>query len=503
MPSKHSRRPRGGAAPSTIHPGARARIEGLKSRPELNGRTCSILHEDEEQRKWAVRCEGSDETEYIVKHHLKPIDAPRPPDQLARLTKEVQTLKTAEKLNEEAEECAICLEDFSSGIKEQLGCGHVFHRACLDGAQAMTCPMCRQWDGSVNGSNWAQLNGGACEWWKSDPLYIQWQILGYVYQARSHQDGCDPSEEEEQAFIVQCLRHAMRQDPFAPGEMKITDANQDFHVLRENFILALKLNKLIRSLAVKVDGSEREAQVDRAVEERLNLDSSATFMAVSVAVSRVMAALLDDPAYAPFVDAWLLSAAMPPAAQAEILIEMIEPPRLPRFKHSLWDRNFLALDRVSAVREAVKRRLNPGPHSRRFPIGATVECCLGDQWAEGTVVGHHYREPSWEADGCAPYQVQLSGTIDGEENPLIYAPNDTDECIRGKLRFGVGDAVQCFLEGGWVPGKVLKLYHREPGWTDPKQWAPYQVRLEPERWGEDTTIYALVDTDECVRALPP
>ena len=106
--------------------------------------------------------------------------------------------------------------------------------------------------------------------------------------------------------------------------MKITDANQDFHVLRENFILALKLHKLIRSLAVKVDGSEREAQVDRAVEERLNLDFRATLMAVSVAVSRVMAALLDDPAYAPFVDAWLLSAAMPPAAQAEILIKMID-----------------------------------------------------------------------------------------------------------------------------------------------------------------------------------
>ena len=155
--SKHSRRPRGGAAPSTIHPGARARIEGLKSRPELNGRTCTILHEDEEQRKWAVRCEGSDETEYVVKHHLKPIDAPRPPDQLARLTKEVQALKTAKKLNEEAEECAICLEDFSSGIKEQLGCGHVFHRACLESAKAMTCPMCRQWDGSANGSSWAHL----------------------------------------------------------------------------------------------------------------------------------------------------------------------------------------------------------------------------------------------------------------------------------------------------------------------------------------------------------
>jgi len=97
--------------------------------------------------------------------------------------------------------------------------------------------------------------------------------------------------------------------------------------------------------------------------------------------------------------------------------------------------------------------------------------------------------------------VQLSGTIDGEENPLIYAPNDTDECIRGKLRFGVGDAVQCFFEDGWVPGKVLKLYHREPGWTD--QWAAYQVRLVPGRWGDDTTIYAPVDTDECVRAPLP
>ena len=58
---------------------------------------------------------------------------------------------------------------------------------------------------------------------------------------------------------VQCLTHAMRQDPFDRAEPKITDANQDFHVLRENFILALKLHKLIRSLAVNVDKSDERA----------------------------------------------------------------------------------------------------------------------------------------------------------------------------------------------------------------------------------------------------
>ena len=44
--------------------------------------------------------------------------------------------------------------------------------------------------------------------------------------------------------------------------------------------------------------------------------------------------------------------------------------------------------------------------SPRFPIGARVECRLGEEkWAFGVVIGHFYREPSWPPDRRAPYQA--------------------------------------------------------------------------------------------------
>ena len=114
----------------------------------------------------------------------------------------------------------------------------------------------------------------------------------------------------------------------------------------------------------------------------------------------------------------------------------------------------------------------------------------------GTIVGHHYREPSWTPCRRAPYQVRL----DAEGGPLIYVPQDIDECVRTTLRFAVGDAVQCYTdEDGWVPGRVAALYHREPPWP-PSQWAPYRVQLDPGPHGDAVSIWAPVDTDECVRA---
>ena len=42
----------------------------------------------------------------------------------------------------------------------------------------------------------------------------------------------------------------------------------------------------------------------------------------------------------------------------------------------------------------------------RFPIGARVECRLGEEkWAFGFVIGHFYREPSWAPDRRVPYQA--------------------------------------------------------------------------------------------------
>lgn len=115
---------------------------------------------------------------------------------------------------------------------------------------------------------------------------------------------------------------------------------------------------------------------------------------------------------------------------------------------------------------------NPIEGPPRFPLGASVECRLGEgKWLGGRVIGHFYRERSWPNNRRAPYQVQVD---DG--GPTIFAPADVDECIRTTLRFGVSSVVECYLgsERGWVLGVVTKQYHRELSW-EPGKWVPYQV----------------------------
>lgn len=75
------------------------------------------------------------------------------------------------------------------------------------------------------------------------------------------------------------------------------------------------------------------------------------------------------------------------------------------------------------MRTAQMRATLPVP---RFKVGARVECKFKAKFLEGTVVRHHYREPHWEPDVIAPYQVKLDG-----QSPLkIFAPRDEDDCIR-------------------------------------------------------------------------
>lgn len=75
----------------------------------------------------------------------------------------------------------------------------------------------------------------------------------------------------------------------------------------------------------------------------------------------------------------------------------------------------------------------------RFELGAAVECCIGgEEWARGKVVAHFHREPTWEPNQFAPYQVRLDELAGAEESALrlmssgelIWAPLDADECIR-------------------------------------------------------------------------
>ena len=131
---------------------------------------------------------------------------------------------------------------------------------------------------------------------------------------------------------------------------------------------------------------------------------------------------------------------------------------------------------------------NPLVGAPRFPLGAPVQCRLGEhKWASGAVMGHLYREKAWPDNRRAPYQVKI------DDGPTIFAPADVDDCIRSGLRFKVGSVVECYLgtEEGWNLGVVVNLFHREPSWETSK-WVPYQIKLEgvPAAGGEHADMGA-------------
>lgn len=78
---------------------------------------------------------------------------------------------------------------------------------------------------------------------------------------------------------------------------------------------------------------------------------------------------------------------------------------------------FVPVDRDECVRTTL-----------RFPIESTVECFLGEGWTTGTVVAHYHREPSWEPEQWAPYQIRIDDGRGG--TALIFAPVDEDTCVR-------------------------------------------------------------------------
>ena len=73
------------------------------------------------------------------------------------------------------------------------------------------------------------------------------------------------------------------------------------------------------------------------------------------------------------------------------------------------------------------------------------------EWVHGTVVAHHYREPSWEAGEVVPYQILLNDDdITGQQN-AIWAPADVDEIIRTDFRFALGEQAECRIaEDDWA-----------------------------------------------------
>ena len=64
---------------------------------------------------------------------------------------------------------------------------------------------------------------------------------------------------------------------------------------------------------------------------------------------------------------------------------------------------------------------------------------------------------------------------------------------RPKLRFQVGDSVECCLDDGWIKGTVIRLWY-EPNLPGVIAVAPYQVLLE-----SGSIVFAPVDDDLCIR----
>ena len=65
----------------------------------------------------------------------------------------------------------------------------------------------------------------------------------------------------------------------------------------------------------------------------------------------------------------------------------------------------------------------------RFAIGTRVECFANrkrgsEVWSKGRVVAHHYWQADFPCGFIAPYQIKL------DKGKLIYAPEDSDKCIR-------------------------------------------------------------------------
>lgn len=115
----------------------------------------------------------------------------------------------------------------------------------------------------------------------------------------------------------------------------------------------------------------------------------------------------------------------------------------------------------------------------RFNVGEWVECNMREGWESGVVM------KQWTG-GFTYVVVLANGTI-------ASSPFDTDEYIRRpKLRFSVGERVECCMDEGWMPGTVMRH------WSDLNGF-PYEVVLDNCTKGELCT--APCDLDGYIRAL--
>ena len=166
------------------------------------------------------------------------------------------------------------------------------------------------------------------------------------------------------------------------------------------------------------------------------------------------------------------------------------PPYFIRFDYGRERPFWGPRERIRATRVAYKKGADV---PLRFGVGDRVDCSVDDEWIPGMVIKCWYREDDFENGHAVPYQVRL------DDGDLVFAPIDDGYCIRRSstaempLRFEEGDRVECRIDGGWVPGTVLRTRYREDDF-----FRPYQIEVDT-----GDVVYAPMDDDSCIRRASP
>ena len=162
----------------------------------------------------------------------------------------------------------------------------------------------------------------------------------------------------------------------------------------------------------------------------------------------------------------------------------------------------------------------------RFTVGATVMANMGSNGFVRAIVGALKPELK-QQDGSVvvkAYQLQLEQIHYGQPGPVVFAPADNDNTVRLctaeefaaapavtrlALRFSIGDTVLASMgkEVGFLPGRVIGLRPRtvnkhvqeKTGKQGPPVIAAYELELETKEGEPRRTVFAPVDTDDCVK----
>ena len=210
-------------------------------------------------------------------------------------------------------------------------------------------------------------------------------------------------------------------------------------------------------------------------------------------VARMRGRALLDPLLDQMIDGAVLNKLdFEEAYEAFRLAAVMDPPNMAEAREELGRIEELC-KRLPDGDEAIETdaQVGDGKGSLRFDIGARVECNRAGQWESGTVVGLHYREPQWPPDEVVPYQVRLN------DGTLIWAPSDSDTCIRvlagsgslddqsvagldviivGAGAAGIGCAFSLTQAFGLDPSRVLLLERGDAIGTSFRSW-PEEMRF--------------------------